>query len=34
VSEIVARHGGHAQFVVVAKGTKIELRIRRDGRGT
>jgi signal transduction histidine kinase len=33
VSEIVARHGGNAQFVPVARGTKIELRIRSDGRG-
>ena len=33
VSEIVARHGGNAQFVGVGEGTKIELRIRRDGHG-
>lgn len=33
VSEIVARHGGSAQFVGASEGTTIELRIRRDGRG-
>jgi len=30
VSEIVARHGGSSRFVVVEKGTSIELRVRRD----
>lgn len=34
VSEIVTRHGGSARFVPVEIGTKIELRVRRDGRGT
>ena len=32
VAEIVVRHGGSARFVNVARGTLIELRIRRDGR--
>ena len=30
VSEIVQHHGGTARFVEVEKGTKIELRVRRD----
>ena len=30
VAEIVARHGGTAQFVPVERGTMIELRVRRD----
>jgi signal transduction histidine kinase len=33
VAQIVARHGGNAQFVAVDQGTTIELRIRRDGLG-
>jgi signal transduction histidine kinase len=32
VSEIVVRHGGSVRFVVVETGSKIELRVRRDGR--
>lgn len=32
VAEIVARHGGRAQFLPVNQGTRIELRVRRDGR--
>ncbi len=32
VSEIVSRHGGSVRFVVVESGSKIELRVRRDGR--
>jgi signal transduction histidine kinase len=32
VSEIVQRHGGSVRFVVVESGSKIELRVRRDGR--
>ncbi len=32
VAEIVARHGGRAQFIAVNQGTRIELRVRRDGR--
>ncbi len=32
VVEIVARHGGSAQFVGVERGTMIELRVRRDSR--
>lgn len=32
VSEIVARHGGSVHFVECARGTTIELRVRRDGR--
>ena len=31
VAEIVARHGGRAQFLPVNQGTRIELRVRRDG---
>ena len=32
VTEIVARHGGNARSCRSRRGTKIELRIRRDGR--
>jgi signal transduction histidine kinase len=32
VNEIVERHGGSARFVATEPGTKIELRVRRDGR--
>jgi len=32
VSEIVLRHGGSVRFVAVESGSKIELRVRRDGR--
>ena len=32
VAEIVERHGGSVRFVESAGGTKIELRVRRDGR--
>ncbi len=32
VSEIVVRHGGSARFIAVESGSKIELRVRRDGR--
>ena len=32
VTEIVTRHGGSARFVPVEHGSKIELRVRRDGR--
>jgi signal transduction histidine kinase len=32
VSEIVLRHGGSVRFVSVESGSKIELRVRRDGR--
>ena len=32
VSEIVERHGGSVHFVATERGTKIELRVRRDGR--
>ena len=32
VTEIVQRHGGSARFVEVEGGSKIELRVRRDGR--
>jgi signal transduction histidine kinase len=32
VTEIVERHGGSARFVQTDRGTKIELRVRRDGR--
>jgi signal transduction histidine kinase len=31
VTEIALRHGGSARFVEVATGTRIELRVRRDG---
>ena len=31
VTEIVQRYGGSARFVQVARGSKIELRVRRDG---
>jgi signal transduction histidine kinase len=31
VAEIVERHGGSARFVATDRGTKIELRVRRDG---
>jgi signal transduction histidine kinase len=31
VAEIVERHGGTVRFVTTARGTKIELRIRKDG---
>jgi len=31
VAEIVERHGGNARFVPTDRGTKIELRVRRDG---
>jgi signal transduction histidine kinase len=31
VAEIVERHGGSARFVACDQGTKIELRVRRDG---
>jgi signal transduction histidine kinase len=34
VAEIVERHGGSVRFVETAGGTKIELRVRRDGRAT
>ena len=34
VAEIVNRHGGSARFVEVLKGSKIELRVRADGRAT
>ena len=34
VAEIVERHGGSVRFVETAGGTKIELRVRRDGRVT
>jgi signal transduction histidine kinase len=33
VAEIVQRHGGSVHFVATERGTKIELRVRRDGRG-
>lgn len=33
VTEIVTRHGGSARFVAVEKGSRIELRVRRDGLG-
>jgi signal transduction histidine kinase len=32
VSEIVVRHGGTVRFLPVESGSKIELRVRRDGR--
>jgi signal transduction histidine kinase len=32
VAEIVQRHGGAVRFVAAERGTKIELRVRRDGR--
>ena len=32
VTEIVTRHGGSARFVPVEPGSRIELRVRRDGR--
>ena len=32
VTEIVERHGGSARFVPTDRGTKIELRVQRDGR--
>ena len=32
VTEIVERHGGSARFVATDRGTKIELRVQRDGR--
>jgi len=32
VSEIVVRHGGSVRFIAVETGSKIELRVRRDGR--
>ncbi len=32
VAEIVQRHGGTVHFVAASQGTKIELRVRRDGR--
>ncbi len=32
VSEIVVRHGGSVRFIEVETGSKIELRVRRDGR--
>jgi signal transduction histidine kinase len=32
VTEIVQRHGGSAHFVATDHGTRIELRVRRDGR--
>ena len=31
VTEIALRHGGSARFVEVARGSRIELRVRRDG---
>jgi HAMP domain-containing protein len=31
VTDIVTRHGGSARFIEVAKGSTIELRVRRDG---
>jgi signal transduction histidine kinase len=34
VSEIVLRHGGSVRFVAVESGSKIELRVRRDGRSS
>jgi signal transduction histidine kinase len=32
VTDIVTRHGGEARFVEVPSGSKIELRVRRDGQ--
>jgi signal transduction histidine kinase len=32
VAEIVERHGGSVRFVATERGTKIEMRVRRDGR--
>jgi signal transduction histidine kinase len=32
VAEIVQRHGGSVHFVTTERGTKIELRVRRDGK--
>ncbi|HUX04351.1 MAG TPA: ATP-binding protein [Acidimicrobiales bacterium] len=32
VTDIVVRHGGSARFVEVPRGSKIELRVRRDGQ--
>ncbi len=32
VTDIVTRHGGSVRFVEVAKGSKVELRVRRDGQ--
>jgi signal transduction histidine kinase len=32
VTEIVGRHGGSARFVEVEAGSRLELRVRRDGR--
>jgi signal transduction histidine kinase len=34
VSEIVLRHGGSVRFIAVESGSKIELRVRRDGRAS
>jgi signal transduction histidine kinase len=34
VAEIVERHGGSVRFLACDRGTKIELRVRRDGRAT
>jgi signal transduction histidine kinase len=34
VSEIVVRHGGSVRFVAVETGSRIELRVRRDGRAS
>jgi len=34
VAEIVERHGGSVHFLACDRGTKIELRVRRDGRAT
>jgi len=34
VAEIVQRHGGSVHFIECARGTTIELRVRRDGRAS